>query len=329
MKYFVLVAVVALAFVALLMDGLPGLWRLNQTALQTAGFMAASDLPPDWWLESKPPALCELTLPSQSLSSNGGGVFGARQARLRGLIGLACGDRELAAALFALSERSDLSDPTLPLLLRLASADESAASSEALSGAVNWGVAVEQARKAYEQSDYETAVKLLDAVQAAIAEPVQPDRRNLYFWACAIYRSGRRLKDSLVACQRLAEVSPQNKESWNTLGLTLLALGRWQEAEQAFGRAVALDGRWPSALVNLGRALVAQERQAEAHPYFEQVVSIAPNDPWANYYLAIDALAAGQCQAARTYAGVVAGSTNARLAREAQKLLDKELKACE
>ena len=171
-------------------------------------------------------------------------------------------------------------------------------------------------------------MRLLDGVQAAITEPAQPDRRNLYFWACAIYRSGRRLEASLVACQRLTEVSPESKEAWNSLGLTLLAQRRWQEAEQSLGRAVALDDRWTTGLVNLGRALVAQKRQAEAHPYFEKAVSIVPDEPWANYYLALDALAAGQCQAARTYAQVVAGSDNARLAGEAQKLLDKDLKAC-
>jgi cytochrome c-type biogenesis protein CcmH/NrfG len=137
------------------------------------------------------------------------------------------------------------------------------------------------------------------------------------------------LEASLAACQRLSEVSPESKEAWNSLGQTLLAQRRWQDAEQAFGRAVALDDHWTTGLVNLGRALVAQERQAEAHPYFEKAVSIDPAEPWANYYLALDALAAGQCQAARSYAQVVAGSGNVRLAAQAQKLLDKDLKACE
>ncbi len=326
MKYFVLIAVIVLALLALLVGRLPGLWRLNRTALQTAGFMAASDLTPGWWLETVPTGSCEAApsfglLPASS-------VFAGRQSRLQGLIDLACGDREQAEAHFQQAVRADYADPTLALLVRLASVTPQAAGSEVLAGPTDWGVAVEQARQAFQQDDNKTAMRLLDGVQAAITEPAQPDRRNLYFWACAIYRSGRRLEASLVACQRLTEVSPESKEAWNSLGLTLLAQRRWQEAEQSFGRAVALDDRWPTALVNLGRALVAQERQAEAHPYFEKAVSIVPDEPWANYYLALDALAAGQCQAARTYAQVVAGSDNARLAGEAQKLLDKDLKAC-
>lgn len=327
MKYFVLVAVIVLALLGLLAGKLPSLWRLNQTALQTAGFMAFADLAPDWWLHPATPEACGQASFSGPLPTNG--RFAARQLRLLGLIDLACGDREQAAALFQRAGQSDGFDPTLPLLLKVAAAAPEEGHDGVLSGAASWGVVVEQARKAFEQGDHETAAQLLDSVRNTLDEPAQPDRRALYLWACFIYRGARQLPSSLAACERLVEVSPENKEAWNSLGLTLLAQRRWQEAEQAFARAVALDERWPVGLTNLGRALVAQERSAEAHPYFEQTLALDPDEPWANYYLALDALAAGQCEKAQAHAQTVIRSDNARLAREAQKLVDQGLKTCQ
>lgn len=330
MKYFVLAAVIVLALVALLIGRLPGLWRLNQTALQTAGFMAESDLPSGWWLEPASPDLCEPFWPLHPpISNDRSAEFAGRVSRLQGIIELVCGDREAAATFLRQTEQSGDFDPTLPLLLDLASARPEDTGQEALTGSTNWGVAVEQARQAFEQGDNEAAIKLLDSVQSAITEPAQPDRRSLYLWACFIYRGARQLQSSLIACRQLVEVAPKVKEAWNSLGLTLMAQRQWTEAEQAFAQAVALDSRWATALTNLGRVLIAQERREEAHPYFESVRAIDPDDPWANYYLALDALEAGQCESARIFAQVVVRSENARLARDAQTLLDNDLLTCE
>lgn len=336
MKHFVLISVILLALIALLVNGLPSLWRLNQTALASADFMTRAGLGPDWWLDAgspeaaaaPPPSLCQQRLAEQR-AGGGGAVFSDRVERFQGIIALACGDREGAAALFQNAAVSDRFDPSLRVLLSVAAAKPEESGGEGLAGSSSWGVALEQARKAFDQGDNESAVRQLDSVQSAIAEPAQVDRRSLYFWACYIYRGARQLQPSLAACQRLVEVSPDSKEAWNSLGLTLFAQRSWPDAEQAFARAVALDNRWPTALVNLGRALVAQDRAAEAHPYFETVLTVDASEPWSNYYLAVDALAAGQCQLAQTYAETVIRSDNARLVRDARRLLDKEVPACE
>lgn len=323
----VLVSVVVLALVALLVNGLPDLWRLNQTALWSAGSMTRAGAGPDWWMAPATPtaSLCQQRPGGPSAS---GGPFADRMARFQGIIALACGERDQAAVLFQDAIAADDADPSLRLLLGVAAASPTEPAGGGLAGSANWGVVLEQARKAFDQGDAEAAALQLDAVQAVIAEPAHVDRRSLYFWACFIYRGARRLPASLTACQRLVEVSPDSKEAWNSLGLTLFAQRNWPDAEQAFARAVALDERWTTALVNLGRSLVAQERGAEAHPYFETVLAIDAGEPWSNYYLAVDALSAGQCQLAQTYAQAAVRAGNARLARDAQRLLDRDLPAC-
>ncbi len=330
----VLVSVIVLALVALLVNGLPDLWRLNQTALWSAGLMTRAGAGPDWWMAPATPtaSLCQQR-PGGPLANGGPAMssspFADRMARFQGIIALACGERDQAAALFQDAMAADDADPSLRLLLGVASASATEpAGGDGLAGSANWGVALEQARKAFDQGDAEAAALQLDAVQAAIAEPAHVDRRSLYFWACFIYRGARKLPSSLSACQRLVEVSPDSKEAWNSLGLTLFAQRNWPDAEQAYARAVALDNRWTTALVNLGRSLVAQDRAAEAHPFFETVLTIDAGEPWSSYYLAIDALAAGQCQLAQTYAQAAVRAGNARLARDAQRLLDRDLPAC-
>lgn len=330
MKHFVLATVLGLALIALLVSKLPAVWKLNQVALQTASFMTAAGLTPDWWIEMATPSSCAARPPYvQPLPAGRATTFAGRASRLHGLVALVCGDDPQAAALFQAAEDDATVDPTLPLLLSAASASpEHPSGTDVPGGPANWGVALEQARKAYEQGDSAAAVRQLDLVQAAIAEPAQPDRRALYFWACFIYRGARQLESSLGACQHLVEVSPENKEAWNSLGLTFMAQRKWPEAEQAFGRAVALDESWTPASVGLGRALAAQDRKDEARRYFEAVLTNEPDEPWSNYQLAVYALEAGQCAQARTYAEVAARSENARLATEAQKFLDTKLQAC-
>jgi cytochrome c-type biogenesis protein CcmH len=91
---------------------------------------------------------------------------------------------------------------------------------------------------------------------------------------------------------------PRNVDDWVLLGRSLAALARWEEAEQAFARAIALRPAEPVLHVQRGEVLTlaAQGRvtQAAAAEFAH-----APDDPRSRYYAALALAQAGDAGEAR------------------------------
>lgn len=90
--------------------------------------------------------------------------------------------------------------------------------------------------------------------------------------------------------KRITDVNPNNDRAWDTLGLSLKALGRYEEAIGAFRQAIALRPDREVYHYHLGLVYAAQKRHHEAVEEFRQVVALNPN-----YVLAHGALA-GSCR---------------------------------
>ncbi|MEA1674271.1 tetratricopeptide repeat protein [Nitrospirillum sp. BR 11163] len=105
---------------------------------------------------------------------------------------------------------------------------------------------------------------LLEGRAAALRED-RPDA------ALALYQQA-------VAVRRAGDLPPR-AETWNGLGVCLLAAGRTAEAIPALQAAVAADPRFGEALSNLGGALKAAKRLDEAAASYRRALALFPLIP--------------------------------------------------
>lgn len=77
--------------------------------------------------------------------------------------------------------------------------------------------------------------------------------------------------------KRILEINPQNAFAWDTLGGRYKALGEYEEAINAFQKAVSLDSSKAHYFHHLGLVYAAVERFDDAIAAFELVIEIDPN----------------------------------------------------
>jgi serine/threonine protein kinase/tetratricopeptide (TPR) repeat protein len=94
-----------------------------------------------------------------------------------------------------------------------------------------------------------------------------------------------RLDSAEAPLKRAVELSPQNARGWNSLGALYLSSGRYHEAEDSFRRSLAIDAT-PEAYTNLAILYEYQNRYADAVPYLEKAVVLAPSNHLAWGHLA-------------------------------------------
>jgi arylsulfatase A-like enzyme/Tfp pilus assembly protein PilF len=82
---------------------------------------------------------------------------------------------------------------------------------------------------------------------------------------------------ALVSLRDAVTVDPASAPAWNALGMTLGGNGHLVDAEQAFRTAIARDVTNHRYVFNLALALARQGRTAEARPYFEKTLQLAPD----------------------------------------------------
>src|SRR6185437_3897597 len=61
-----------------------------------------------------------------------------------------------------------------------------------------------------------------------------------------------------------------DSETWNDWGMVQLALGRQQDAERGFRKALQLNRSYDKAAANLGILLFSSARFSESAPYLQQ-----------------------------------------------------------
>jgi tetratricopeptide (TPR) repeat protein len=86
-----------------------------------------------------------------------------------------------------------------------------------------------------------------------------------------------KLQDSVIANQKVLEISPNDPEAHSNLGNTLKELGRLEDAEASFKKAIEIKSEFTEAHFNLGNTLKELGRLEEAETSFKKVVAIKPD----------------------------------------------------
>jgi len=102
-----------------------------------------------------------------------------------------------------------------------------------------------------------------------------------YMKGYALFKLGR-MEEAQTALAAATASDPSMVEAYAMRGGILAEAGRYDEAAEAFRKALELNtdpARRPALLTNTGKALVESGKPDQAVPYLEEALALAPNDP--------------------------------------------------
>jgi tetratricopeptide (TPR) repeat protein len=118
-----------------------------------------------------------------------------------------------------------------------------------------------------------------------LTKSVGMDSHNWQTW----YYLGRtkynenRFAEAIQAFEQCLKLSPENVKAQDNLGLSYAGLGRPQDAEAAYRKAISWQAQLleqnPGPYLNLGILLVEQNHPEQALEYLQRAVQISPDDP--------------------------------------------------
>jgi tetratricopeptide (TPR) repeat protein len=102
-----------------------------------------------------------------------------------------------------------------------------------------------------------------------------------------LFQKVGKLQDSLIAYQKVLEISPSDAETHYNLGITLKELGRLEEAKTSYKKAIAFKPDYAEAHSNLGSTLKGLGRLEDAEASYKKAIAIKPDYTEAHYNLGI------------------------------------------
>ena len=119
---------------------------------------------------------------------------------------------------------------------------------------------------------------LLDSAHDWLVRALEKDPRSaaVHEALARIWRDWRMPDTGLAHAYRAVHFAPSSASASNTLGTLLDALGRWDEAQEAYQQALALDREAAWALNNLCYLAFRRGRLEEARAHCEAAVQVAP-----------------------------------------------------
>jgi len=133
-------------------------------------------------------------------------------------------------------------------------------------------------------------------------------------------------EDAIGAYQRVVAIDPTYAAAWNNLGLLLHRMGRYDEAQVAYGAALEQDGHCCEAVYNLGSLAEDRSDLEEAVRCYRRALGMSPDYADAHFNLAGVLSRLGRAADAvahwQRYLDLDAGSPWARIARAHLEVLD-------
>ncbi len=108
---------------------------------------------------------------------------------------------------------------------------------------------------------------------------------NAWFLLGWGYRRLGRYEDARDAFIRALELAPKEVDSLNELAICNMELENYADAAEALRKALQLEPENPKVISNLGVLALKTGRQEEAMGYFRTVLELEPEDPVAKRYL--------------------------------------------
>ena len=107
-----------------------------------------------------------------------------------------------------------------------------------------------------------------------------------------------RYQEALEAYDKAVEIDPQYVASWHGKGVALERLKRYQEALEAYGKAVEIDPQYVASWHGKGVVLEKLEKHRQAIEAFRKAVDLTPLDAIAHSNLGESLLAVGDIEGA-------------------------------
>jgi tetratricopeptide (TPR) repeat protein len=116
----------------------------------------------------------------------------------------------------------------------------------------------------------------------------------------ALLKQTGKLQDSVIANQKVLEISPNDAEAHSNLGITLQELGRLEEAETSYKKAIAIKPDLAEAHYNFGITLQELGRLEEAETSYKKAIAIKPDYAEAHSNFGITLQQLGRLEEAET-----------------------------
>ncbi|GIU71488.1 MAG: hypothetical protein KatS3mg003_0967 [Candidatus Nitrosocaldaceae archaeon] len=102
----------------------------------------------------------------------------------------------------------------------------------------------------------------------------------------------QRYEEAIEAYNKALEINPNYAEAWNNKGYALAKLQRYEEAIEAYNKALEINPNYAEAWNNKGYALDELQRYEEAIEAYNKALEINPNyaEAWNNKGIALDEL---------------------------------------
>lgn len=113
------------------------------------------------------------------------------------------------------------------------------------------------------------------------AVSLSPDHPRFLNQLGSTYTEARRIDEALEVFNRLLEANPKYAEAHNNRGFARIFRREFDQAEDDFLKAIALDPDAEQAIANLASLYLNTGRAAEARPYARRLLDLAPDN--ANY----------------------------------------------
>ena len=137
-------------------------------------------------------------------------------------------------------------------------------------------------------SEYYRNGRLIDAEKLARSITREnPSNEDAWKALWAILKKNGKTKESLIAIQKAAQISPSDAKVCYCLGYTLLQLGKLGEAEEAFKKAVFLKPDYGKAHYKLGIIFKHLGKLEKAEKSYKKALIFLPNDHLVHYDLGL------------------------------------------
>ena len=124
-----------------------------------------------------------------------------------------------------------------------------------------------------QQNEIEASIKQLEAARKRGSSD-----RQLYAVLASVYDVARRYDDAVAVYRDFLAKTPGDAEMRHELGLTLLAMQKFEEAIPELEKVTRASPKSLQAHQDLGYALLIGGRAREAVPLFEQILKATPNN---------------------------------------------------